>query len=153
MDKPLYYTQLLTQHIRDKLAMYLLEGRHQGDLLNNCSHRAIMLPTVRSDFLITRIPIKNIAVANWLSPGYHRNIATAKRTRRVTGILANERDTDLAYKEIAAIDDFDMEREKKRKVGCSCSFRNCWCGKGVGIPGVKRCKLSDSSEFIYPPAY
>lgn len=105
-----YFEEVLPQCIRDKLAYYLLENKHYT--------RPIQ----------AHVPIKTLAVIQWLSPGYYRNNDTAKRTRMVTQAIVVNPTEEEANKEIRLFMNMDrerQEREKKARLGwCSC------CGYG-----------------------
>lgn len=77
-------------------------------------------------------PIMTLAVIDWLSPGYVRNNAAAKRTRITTQALIVEADEEKANKKVKEVleqEEEEEERRKKRTGWCTCSNYGCEWGK------------------------
>lgn len=136
--------------IREKLAFYMLADQEPRPVNPSAvcpASRGRILDPKHSMQLVTTTPIKTLAVVNWLCPGYIRNNAAAKRTRRVTQTFIREPDVDKAGEEIAWMDNsvrFLAENEKKRRLGwCSC------CGYG----GCKRAYMPWNHPRYYDPNY
>lgn len=121
-DIPFYfanYFEGLPQCIKDKLAYYLLG---QPVLMLNGERKV----------LHSNLPIKTLAVVQWLSPGYHRNNEEAKRKRMVTEVNVTKENEEESNKEVGRLLSEERETKEKRmretQGWCSC------CGYG----GCKR---------------